>query len=225
MDAPRPCDLNHRQRGWAGGQIPHVEQSLRARLRAGDPGAYEEIFDEHARAVYRHVMRVSGDWAEAEDVVSLTYLEAWRLRERLRPDGDSPLPWLLGIATNVLRNTRRAARRHEQALTRLPPRDVTPDFADDLVGRMADTQALAATRAALERLRPAEREVLALCVWAGLDHAAAAEALRVPVGTVRSRLSRARRRLLKLRQDEYGPGHAPAPRPVVPSANPGKKAQ
>jgi RNA polymerase sigma factor (sigma-70 family) len=197
-----------------------VEQSLRARLRAGDPRAFEQIFDEHAQVVYRHAIRVTGDWAEAEDVVSLTYLEAWRLRERLRADGDSLLPWLLGIATNVLRNTRRTARRHQNALTRLPPRDEVPDFVDDLVGRLADAEALAATRAAWNRLRPPEREVLALCVWAGLDQTAVAEALQVPVGTVRSRLSRARRRLLKLRQDEYGSALAPAVNPV----NPGRKA-
>jgi RNA polymerase sigma-70 factor (ECF subfamily) len=147
-------------------------------------------------------VRVTGDWAEAEDVVSLTYLEAWRLRKRLRPDGGSVQPWLLGIATNVLRNTRRAARRHQKAMTRLPPRRDVPDFADDLVERIADTELLAAARVALTRLRPAEREVLALCVWAALEQAEVAEALGVPVGTVRSRLSRARRRLRQLTDEE-----------------------
>jgi RNA polymerase sigma factor (sigma-70 family) len=181
-----------------------MELSLRARLQAGDPVAFGQIFDEHARAVYRYAVRVTGDWAEAEDVVSLTYLEAWRLRKRLRPDAGSVRPWLLGIATNVLRNTRRAARRHQKAMTRLPPRRVVPDFADELVGRMADTELLAAARVALTRLRPAEREVLALCVWAALEHAEVAEALGVPVGTVRSRLSRARRRLRQLTDDELG---------------------
>ncbi|WP_371666445.1 RNA polymerase sigma factor [Streptomyces sp. NBC_00289] len=179
-----------------------MEISLRARVRAGDPTAFGQIFDEHARVVYRHAVRWTGDWVAAEDVVSLTFLEAWRLRKKLRPDGESLRPWLLGIATNVLRNTARAARRHQKALTQLPPRETVPDFAEELVGRLADTEQLAAAKAALEQLRPAEREVFALCVWSGLEHAAVAEALGVPVGTVRSRLSRARSRLRELTEQE-----------------------
>ncbi len=175
-----------------------MESSLRARLRAGDQDAFAEIFDEHAGVVYRYAVRMVGDRAAAEDVVSLTYLEAWRQRERIRPDGESLRPWLLGIAANVLRNTARAARRHRAALARLPRGDTVPDFADDLVGRMTDAEQLAAVWAALSRLRPKEREVFTLVVWSGLDYAEAAEALGVPVGTVRSRLSRARRRLREL---------------------------
>ena len=102
--------------------------------------------------------------------MSLTFLEAWRLREKLRPeaavpdedaeeadvpDGDGLRPWLYGIATNVLRNTRRAARRHSAALARLPDRpadrDSLPDFADDVVGRMERAERLAAAHIALGR--------------------------------------------------------------------------
>ncbi|MFE5588048.1 RNA polymerase sigma factor [Kitasatospora sp. NPDC056531] len=172
-----------------------MELSLRARLRAGDQSAYGEIFDEHAQAVYGYAVRRLGDWAAAEDVVSLTFLEAWRLRGKLHEDGESVRPWLFGIATNVLRNTARAARRHRAAMERLPERDTVPDFADELVERLEDGSRLAAARRALAQLRRGDREVFGLCVWAGLDYAAAAEALGVPVGTVRSRLSRARARL------------------------------
>ncbi|MFE7170428.1 RNA polymerase sigma factor [Streptomyces sp. NPDC057616] len=179
-----------------------MELSLRAKLRSGDPEAFGAIFDEHARTVHRYAVRVTGNWATAEDVVSLTFLEAWRLRETVRPEGDGLLPWLLGIATNVLRNTTRAARRYEAALNRVPRHDTAPDFADEVVERMQDASRLAAAQRALRRLRRAEREVFALCVWAGLDYAAAAEALDVPVGTIRSRLSRARRRLRKLTDEE-----------------------
>lgn len=172
-----------------------VDQSLRARVRAGEPSAFAELFDLHAGAVFRHAARLLGNRSDAEDVVSLTFLEAWRLRGRVDADGASLQPWLFGIATNVLRNTRRTARRHQNALTRLPPPTDVVDFADELVGRLRDGEQLAAARAAMDLLRPAEREVFALCVWAGLDHAAAAEALGVREGTVRARLSRARARL------------------------------
>ncbi|MBJ6641762.1 RNA polymerase sigma factor [Streptomyces sp. DHE7-1] len=183
-----------------------MELSLRARLRSGDPEAFGSIFDEHAQTVHRYAVRVTGNWATAEDVVSLTFLEAWRLRETVRPEGDGLLPWLLGIATNVLRNTTRAARRYQAALNRVPPHDRAPDFADEVVDRMEDAGRLAAAKRALRRLRRGEREVFALCVWAGLDYAAAAEALDVPVGTVRSRLSRARSRLRKLTDEELASG-------------------
>ncbi|MGW1224026.1 RNA polymerase sigma factor [Streptomyces sp. NPDC001515] len=179
-----------------------MEHSLRARIRAGDPDAFGTLFDDHARTVFRYAARSTGDTAGAEDIVSLTFLEAWRLRTTLRESDEELKPWLLGIATNVLRNTRRAARRHDAALTRVPVRPAVPDFADELVGRIHDAEQLAAARAALARLRPKEREVFLLCVWDGLDYRQAARALGVPVGTVRSRLSRARKRLRDLTEDE-----------------------
>jgi RNA polymerase sigma factor (sigma-70 family) len=172
--------------------------SLRGRLRAGDPVAFRELFDDHADALYRHAARALGDRTSAEDVLSLTFLEAWRLRERLLPEGGSVLPWLFGIATNVLRNTSRAARRHRAAVARLPAPGAEPDHADAVVDRIADEARLAAARRALAALRPQEREVFLLCVWSQLDYAQAAEALGVPVGTVRSRLARARAKLREL---------------------------
>ncbi|WOX19901.1 RNA polymerase sigma factor [Streptomyces solicathayae] len=174
-----------------------MEMSVRARIRAGDADTFGSLFDDYARAVNNHAFRLTGDWSVAEDVLSLTFLEAWRLRKSVDPDGGSLRPWLLGIATNVARNTRRAARRHEAAMNRLPREEVFPDFADELVGRIDDAERVVALRAALSRLRRPEREVVALCVWAGLDYAAAAKALDIPVGTVRSRLSRARKKLHK----------------------------
>ncbi|MEG3628906.1 RNA polymerase sigma factor [Streptomyces poriticola] len=174
-----------------------METNLRNRIRAGDHDAFGDLFDAYARSVYNHAFRLTGQWSTAEDVVSLTFLEAWRLRGRLDAEGGSLRPWLLGIATNVARNTTRAARRHAAAVSRLPRDETVRDFADEVAGRVDDAAQLALVRAALAGLRRAEREVLALCVWSGLDYRAAAEALGVPVGTVRSRLSRARTKLAK----------------------------
>ncbi|GGZ16348.1 hypothetical protein GCM10010387_06120 [Streptomyces inusitatus] len=194
-----------------------MDYSMHARIREGDPAVFRELFAAHASLVYRHAVRTTGDWAVAEDVVSLTFLEAWRLRRKLRDEGDSPRPWLMGIAVNVLRNTTRASRRHRAALGRLPARDTVPDFADELVGRLTDAAQLAAAQRALKRLRRGDREVFTLCVWSGLGYAEAAEALKVPVGTVRSRLSRARVRLRALAAEELrNPPEGPVPpeRPV-----------
>jgi len=83
-------------------------------------------------------------------------------------------------------------------MSRLPPPPPVPDFADELAGRMDDSAQLRETMKALATLRRGERELIALCVWSELDYAMAARALGVPVGTVRSRLSRARGKLRKL---------------------------
>jgi RNA polymerase sigma-70 factor (ECF subfamily) len=173
---------------------------MRTRVRAGDPDAFRELFDVYVRSVYNHAFRLTGNWSVAEDVVSLTFLEAWRLHDRVDVgmEAGSLRPWLLGIATNVARNVRRAARRHDVALARLPKAQMVPDLAEEVTARIDDGERLALAMRALAALRKPEREVLALCVWAGLDYAEAAEALGVPVGTVRSRLSRARTKLAKL---------------------------
>jgi RNA polymerase sigma-70 factor (ECF subfamily) len=172
-----------------------MELSLRARVRDGDPDAFGTLFNDYAGAVYNLAYRLRGNWPEAEEIVSLTFLEAWRLRGRVDPDGESLRPWLTGIAVNVTRNFARASRRHAAAMARLPRPEAVPDFASELAGRIDDAARLATVRAAFGRLRAGEQDVVALCIWSGLDYAAAAQALGIPVGTVRSRLSRARRKL------------------------------
>lgn len=179
-----------------------VVTSIHTRIRDGDPDAFRHLFRSHAQLVHRYAIRATGDWATAEDVVSLTFLEAWRLRARLPEEPDGAKAWLMGIAVNVQRNTNRAARRHEKALARMPAKEVVPDIAGEVVGRMADAEQLTAAKNALGKLRRPEREVVTLCVWSGLSYAEAAEALGVAVGTVRSRLFRARERLRKLAEHE-----------------------
>ncbi|WP_437437967.1 RNA polymerase sigma factor [Streptomyces olivoreticuli] len=108
----------------------------------------------------------------------------------------------MGIAVNVQRNTSRAARRHEKALARMPAKEAVPDIAGEVMSRVADAERLAAAKSALGKLRKSEREVVTLCVWSGLSYAEAAEALGIALGTVRSRLFRARERLRKLAEHE-----------------------
>ena len=160
------------------------------------------VFDACAKSVYNHAFRLTGDWSAAEEVMSMTFLEAWRCREAIAADGGSLRPWLLGIATNLARGQRRAAWRQRTALARLGVADELPDFADDASGRLDDAARIKALRRALARLRRPEFEIIALCAWSGLGYAEAAEALNVPVGTVRSRLSRARAKLARLTDRE-----------------------
>jgi RNA polymerase sigma-70 factor, ECF subfamily len=153
---------------------------------------FTAMYDAHASQLLRYLWRRCGDRAQAEDMLSVVFLEAWRRRASLRP-GAAPRPWLFGIATNVLRNHRRSARRHRAALERIAASAPTSAPAADeeaaIHARLADALD------ALRRLPRREQDVVALCVWAQLSYEEAAAALGVPVGTVRSRLSRARRRL------------------------------
>ena len=154
-----------------------------------DQQDFGALFDRHAEAVYRYCLRRVGDWSVAEDLTSVVFLEAWRRREAACA---LELPWLLGIATNVVRNQRRALRRHAAALRRLPVEVRSSDFIDDLAARVDAERQLAAVLVPFHRLPVKHQDVIALCDWEGLDYRQAADALGVPVGTVRSRLSRAR---------------------------------
>lgn len=186
------------------------DDELWERIRAGDADAFGLLFARHARAIYNYCFRRTADWAVAEDLTSIVFLEAWRRRDKeLRPD--KVLPWLYGIANNVVRTRRRSARRHAAALERVGAPRPTSDFSDDLLERLGDEEQMAVALRVIADLPRRQQDVLALCVWSGLDYEEAAAALDVPVGTVRSNLSRARSRLRELLAVS---GHEPGTDPV-----------
>lgn len=175
-----------------------AENEVRRRLRAGDREAFAELYESCAQAVYRHALRLTGDWSTAEDIMADTFLAAWQGREQLEEGQGSVLPWLLGVATHKCENTRRGLRRRLVFLARQPPPANVADFSAEAASRLDDRSRLRAVSAALGQLRRQEKEVLSLCVWSGLDYEQTADALGIPVGTVRSRLSRARKRLARI---------------------------
>jgi RNA polymerase sigma-70 factor, ECF subfamily len=185
-------------------QAVEVDDSvLWSRARTGDCDAFGMLFERHARAIYNFCFRRIGNWATAEDLVSIVFLQAWRRLDKPLPRGKE-LPWLFGIATNVVRNRRRAERRHAAALRHLPQPSPDPNFADDSNQRVDDEELMGRALGLVARLPRREQEVFALCAWSELSYEDAAIALRIPVGTVRSRLSRARARLREL---DPGSGH------------------
>src|SRR5919206_1441873 len=165
------------------------------RAVAGDATAFGVLFERHARAIYNYLFRRCADWTVAEDLTSVVFLDAFRRRESVRIEDGKVLPWLFGVATNVLRNQRRSRRRHAAALRRLPAPDSQPAFGADAGDRIDAERDMRKLLGALHDLPQADRDVIALCLWSELSYADAAVALGIPVGTVRSRLSRARRRL------------------------------
>jgi RNA polymerase sigma factor (sigma-70 family) len=167
--------------------------------------AFGRLFERHARAIYNFCFRRTADWSTAEDLTSVVFLEAWRKRDtELLPD--KVLPWLYGIATNVVRNRRRTNRRYAAALARFVPPDLPPDFTEEILDRLDDERQMAEMLRLVSRLPRDQQDVLALCVWTGLSYEDASLALGIPVGTVRSRLARAR---TKLRELAPASGHNP----------------
>jgi RNA polymerase sigma factor (sigma-70 family) len=177
-----------------------TDAELWRRAVEGEPDSFGVLFERHARSVYNYLFRRTADWALAEDLTSVVFLEAWRRRGDVALDRETALPWLYGVATNVLRNRRRSQWRHRAALERLP-RERGEDFADDADARVDDERRMRGILRSVARLPRREQDVVALCAWADLSYEEASVALGVPVGTVRSRLSRARARLRELNSE------------------------
>src|SRR5579875_1956632 len=154
-----------------------------------DPARFAEIFDRHWPRVHRYCLSRAG--AAGEDIAAETFRVALDCRARFDRSRDDAGPWLLGIATNLLRHNRRSEVRRTRALLRLH----LDDEADHVEGALdrLEAEALGARAAeALGQLPPVYRDALLLHVWAELSYEQVAEAPRVSVGTVRSRIHRAR---------------------------------
>jgi RNA polymerase sigma factor (sigma-70 family) len=173
------------------------DRVLWERTKQGDSGAFGALFDRYADTVYGYCFRRTGDWALAEDITSIVFLEAWRKRHSVDLYEGKALPWLLGIGTNVIRNQRRSLRRFRAMLERLPRLDPVSDFGDNLDERISSSNRMRALLKEIRRLPRREQDVVTLCIWHGLSSSEAAAALAVPEATVRTRLHRARARLRK----------------------------
>jgi RNA polymerase sigma factor (sigma-70 family) len=152
-----------------------------------DPHAFVAVFERHFDAVHRYLRRrVRAELAD--DLVAETFLRAFQHRGRYRAERPDARPWLYGIATNLVRRHYRSEERELRALARSAVTQTPHEPA-------ADEPWLGEALAALPRR---ERDVLLLYAWADLSYEEIAVALGVRIGTVRSRLHRARARLREL---------------------------
>lgn len=167
------------------------------RARAGDAEAFGDLYERHARAVQSFCLWRTANPQLAEDATATVFLEAWRKRRRLTLTTDSAVPLLLGVATNVLRGVWRGNRRYSAAVERVrnAAPATQPGHEDEAIARVDAVRQLRDAGAAIRALPRREREVLALVAWGELSYEETAAALGVPIGTVRSRLARARSRL------------------------------
>lgn len=176
------------------------DRALWSQAAGGGGQAFGVLFDRHAKAVYNHCFRLTASWAEAEDHLQATFLLAWRKRGEVRLERESALPWLLTVATNVVRNEQRSFTRRIRNLRRAGPEPHVPDHADLVAERLDDQQRMKELLKAVERLPRNEREALALCVWSEVSYADAAAVLGITEGSVRARVSKAKSKLQQHRE-------------------------
>lgn len=131
----------------------------------------------------------------AEDLVGETFLVAFERRARFDPAYEDARPWLLGIATKLISRHRRSEAAHYRALLRSPREVPVEGSADLIAARVSAAAARPLLAEALAALPPRDRDVLLLIAWAELSYEQTALALDIPIGTVRSRLNRARRKV------------------------------
>ena len=164
----------------------------------GEPGAFALVYDRHAAVLYRFLVRRVGGTA-AEAVLGDVFRIAFERRGAFDQGRADARPWLYGIATNVLAKHRRAEARRLRATAELamsrPPQS---DPADRAAASLDARELWPRVADAISALPAGERDALLLLVWEELSYEEIASALGIPIGTVRSRINRARRRLREL---------------------------
>ena len=165
-----------------------IEQSWR------DPERFATLFDRHADEIHRYAARRLGLQA-AGDVVSEVFLAAFRNRVRYDLGRADARPWLYGISAKVISQQLRADGRRARALAAAPVPRPAEMPVDDIADRITAAQLRPRMLSALGELSPADQELVFLVAWAELSYDEVAQALEIPLGTVRSRLHRARARI------------------------------
>jgi len=172
---------------------PLEDAELITRARQGEVMAYEELVRRYQDVAVRTAYVISPD-GDAEDAAQEAFVKAYGALGRFRPDAPFR-PWLLSIVANEARNRRRSSGRRAGLALRAaedrPLGDAAPSPESAVLAKETRAQLLAAVNA----LRDEDREVIGARYFLDLSEAETAEALGIPRGTVKSRLSRARDRL------------------------------
>lgn len=159
-----------------------------------DPAAFGPIFDRHFVRIHRYLARRAGSQT-ADDLAAEVFTVAFAQRHRFDRSRADALPWLYGIASNLLRADRRARRNASRLLQRLLRFD-EPDHSieDGAVDAITARARAARLVPVFSGLSDDDTQTLLLYAWEELTYEQVAEALGIPVGTVRSRLNRIRRK-------------------------------
>jgi RNA polymerase sigma-70 factor (ECF subfamily) len=156
-----------------------------------DPDRFAVLFDRHAQHIHRYAGRRAGPQV-ADDLVAETFLAAFRRRARYDLSYRDARPWLYGIATNLISQHRRDEVRQIRIRQATVPEMDHPGHSDQVAADMTAAAMRGPLAAALAGLAAGDRDVLLLIAWEQLTYDETAQALGIPIGTVRSRLNRAR---------------------------------
>lgn len=178
------------------GEPPRDSQGLEASELSRQE--FERLYEQLEGPVFGYLARRVGRDL-AEDLAAQAFVEAWAGRRRYRADRGSPAGWIWGIVTNLLRRHRRSEVRQLRAYARTGSDPLATSIGEqEVVGRVDAAQIMPKVAQALATMRDEDRDVLLLYAYAGLGYQQIAEALGISVGTVKSRLSRARARLVAM---------------------------
>jgi RNA polymerase sigma factor (sigma-70 family) len=173
------------RRGSAAGDAAVIESSRR------EPEQFAVLFDRHAPHIYRYLARRAGRQV-ADDLVAETFLAAFAKRDRYDLSHRNARPWLYGIATNLVGQHRRDEARQYRIRQAAPAEPEVPGHAERVAADVTAQAMRTLLDTALAALPAGDRDVLLLIAWEQLSYQEVALALAIPVGTVRSRLHRAR---------------------------------
>lgn len=174
------------------------DAALVRRLLHKDVSAFEQLYDRHSRAVYSLVLRILQQAGTAEEVVQDVFLQLWRNAERYDASRGPFIPWLLTLARNraldTLRLKSERQRRREEQTEELPPVVAPPP---EFEKQLDDKRRAERVRALMSFLNPQQRKAIELAYFEGLSHSEIAEAIKEPLGTVKSWI---RNGLLRLKE-------------------------
>jgi RNA polymerase sigma-70 factor (ECF subfamily) len=164
-----------------------ADSDVLRRLAAGDREAVAELYDRHAARVLGLAYRIVRNSSDAEDVVQEVFSQAWRTAPNYQAARGTVAGWLLMMArTRAIDRLRaRQARRDAHAE---PDFEAIPSDAASLADQVIANQQAAGVRAAVETLPPDQRTALDLAYFEGLTQTEIAERLRIPLGTVKTRI-------------------------------------
>lgn len=171
-----------------------------------DPARFAGVYDRHAADIHRFATRRLGAGA-ADDITADVFLVAFRARSRFDTERASARPWLYGIAANLIGKHRRSEVRALRALARTRQDPVAQSWTEQADDRVTAESASGQLAAAMASLSADDRHVLLLVAWADLSYQEVADALDIPIGTVRSRLNRARRQVRLALGTDFVPDH------------------
>jgi RNA polymerase sigma-70 factor (ECF subfamily) len=185
-----------------------ADEDLLAQVGRADDEAFAVLYDRHARVAYSLAYRLLGSRESAEDLVQDVFLAVWRGSQSYSPLRGSVRTWLLSIVhhrgVDRLRTSSAMARRQE-ALVREEAGRIEPDAAEAAIGAVEAES----VRRALADLPAEQLDVVRLAYFGGFTHQEIAEALEVPLGTVKSRMRLALERIRRS-MDPGGTGLSPA---------------